>query len=183
MDDRGDELVSDSGTVYDTLLTIAVTFTVDETIEDLQIESVTARPRSDGYDDDVEALDELVGITAEVPGLGALVGDDGLPALSTDRRWEAEVNGKYVTVTLQSPFHKDRDYLWSAEIDVSGQKSAVCCFTRDTWAGRGDGFHYGRPVGLVSDDEPAEFSLARFALGAIYGLRDDTPDDRPSPHA
>jgi len=77
MDDRGDELVSDSGTVYDTLLTIAVTFTVDETIEDLQIESVTARPRSDGYDDDVEALDELVGITAEVPGLGALVGDDG----------------------------------------------------------------------------------------------------------
>ena len=36
---------------------------------------------------------------------------------------------------------------------------------------------------LVSDDEPAEFSLARFALSAIYGPRGETLDDRPSPHA
>lgn len=171
MDDRGDELVSDSSTVYGTILTIAVTFNADETIGDLQIESVTARPNRDGYDHDAEALTELVGITAEVPGLAALIGDDGLPTLSIHRRWEAEVNGKDITVTLKSPPHKDRDWLWCLEVDVSGQKAAACCYTRDTMVGRGDsGFDYGRPVRLVSDDEPAKFSLARFALSTMYHL-------------
>jgi hypothetical protein len=175
MDDRSDELVSYSNTIYDALLTIAITFIADETIENLQIESVRAMPNSDGYDNSVEALNELVGITAEVPGLGALVGDDGRPALSIDRPWEGEVNGKHVIVTFQSPLPKDRDFLWVLEIDVSGQKAEAICCTRDTWVGRGD---YGGRVVLMSDDARAEFSLARFALSAIYGPLDDTHDGR-----
>ena len=118
-------------------------------------------------------MNELVGITAEVPGLGALVGDDGLPALSTDRRWEAEVNGKHVIVTFQPPPHKDPDWLWFLEIDVSGQKAEACCCTRDTWVSP------GRPVALVSDHQPAEFSLAQFALSAIYDPLDDMPKAFP----
>jgi hypothetical protein len=72
MDDRGDELISDSETLYGTVLTVAVTFTVSETIEDLRIESVTATLHRDGYDTGAEALNELVRITEEVPGLREL---------------------------------------------------------------------------------------------------------------
>jgi hypothetical protein len=179
MDDRGDELVSDSETLYDTVLTVAVTFTLSETIKDLHIESATATPHRDGFDTSDEALNELVRITVEVPGLRELADDEGMPPLSGGRRWKADVNGKHVTLTLQSPLPEDHDRLWSLEIDVSGQKAATFCTTRDTWGTRTDGFHYGRPVGLVSDDEPAEFSLARFALRAIYGPWDDMSDDRP----
>ena len=179
MDDRGDELISDSETLYDTVLTVAVTFTVSQTIEDLHIESVTATPHRDGYDTGAEALNELVRITEDVPGLRELADDEGMPPLSGGRRWKTDVNGKHVTLTLQSPLPKDRDRPWSLEIDVSGQKAATSCTTRDTWGSSTDGFHYGRPVGLVSDDEPAEFSLARFALRTIYGPWDDMSDDRP----
>jgi hypothetical protein len=180
MDDRGDDLVSVSSTVYDALLAIAITFTAGETIEDLQIESVTAIPNRDCYDNSGDALDALVGITAEVPGLETLVGDDGRLALSMGRQWEGEVNGKHVRATLQPHLPKDSDFLWFLEIDVSGQKAEATCYTRDTWTGRGD---YSGRVGLMGDDAPAEFSLARFALSAIYGRVDDTPDNRARPHA
>lgn len=183
MDNQGEKLISDSSTVYDTLLTITVTFTVGEMVEDLQIESVTAKPNWDGYDDEHDALNKLVAITAQVPGLGALVDNDGMPKLSTDRQWEAEVNDKRVTVTLQSPFHKDHDWVWSLEVDVSGETAAAYCYLHDTGVSGSGGFRYGRPVGLASDDKPAEFSLARFALGTIYGTWDDEPDQRPSAHA
>lgn len=183
MDSHGEELISDSSTVYDTLLTITVTFTVGEMVEDLQIESVTARPNWDGYDDEGDALNELVAITAQVPGLGTLVDNDGMPKLSTDRQWEAEVNNKRVTVTLQSPVHKDHDWVWSAEIDVSGETATAYCYVHDTGVSGSGGFRTGRPVGLVSDDKSAEFSLARFALGTIYGTWDEVPDQRPSAHA
>jgi hypothetical protein len=179
MDDRGDELISDSETVYDTVLTIPVTFTVSETIEDLHIESVTASPNRDGYDTAAEALNELVYITEEVPGLRELIDDEGMPPLVGGRQWKAEVNGKHVTLTLESPLPKDRDRPWSLEIDVSGQKAVTFCVTRDASSSRTDGFHYGRPVSLVSDDEPAEFSLARFALRTIYGPWDEMADDGP----
>jgi hypothetical protein len=180
MDDRGDELVSDSETVYDAVLTVAVTFTVSETIKDLNIESVTATPHQDGYNTGAEALNEIVRITEEVPGLRELAHGEGMPRLSAGRRWTADVNGKHVTLTLQSPLlPKDRDPLWSLEINVSGQTDVAFCITRDTWGSGTDGFHYGRAVGLVGDDEPAEFSLARFALRTIYGPWDDTSDERP----
>lgn len=183
MDNQGEELISDSSTVYDTLLAIAVTFTVGEIVEDLQIESVTASPCSDGYDDEGDALNRLVAITAQVPGLEALVDNDGIPNFSTDCKWEAEVNDKRVTVTLQSPFRKDHDWVWSVEVDVAGDTAAAYCYVHDTWVSRGGDSRYGRPVGLVGDDKPAEFSLARFALGTIYGTWDAVPDQRPSAHA
>lgn len=60
------------------------------------------------------------------------------------------------------------------------QRTATC--TTQGVSGSG-GFRYGRHVGLVSDDKSAEFSLARFALGTIYGMWDDVSDQRPSAHA
>jgi hypothetical protein len=181
MDRHGEELVSDPNTVYEALLTISVTFAVHETIEDLRIESAAASPSPDGYHDDDDALNEVIAVLAQVPGLDALLDDDDLPAFSTDEQWEADVNGKRVVVTLQRPYDKDHDWVWSVEIDVSGETSTVYCYVHDTWVGGRDGFHYGLPVSLTGDDKPAEFSLARFALRTIYGVWDEAPE-RPGPH-
>jgi hypothetical protein len=175
-------LASGSDTIHDALLTIPVTFTVGETVEGLRIEHADARPRREGYYDEDDALGELVALTAQVPGLEALVDNHSMPAFPAGDQWEAEVNGKHVIVTLQWSSGKDHDWVWSLEVDVSGETAAVYCYVDDAWVAGSDGSEYSWPVGLVSDDKPAEFSLARFALGAIYGTRDDAHDQRPNAH-
>jgi hypothetical protein len=169
MDDRGDELVSESGTVYDALLTMAVTFSVDVAINDLRLESVMAAPSREGYDSCNEALNAVISTTTELPGLEDLVRRNDLPAVPTDRCWEADVNGKRVRMTLRLPRDEGDDWLWSLEISVSGETAAVSCRTRDTWSNGENGFHSDPPVGLVSNNAPSEFTLAQFALNAIYG--------------
>ena len=124
-------------------------------------------PIRDGYDNRDEALNALAGITAELPRLEELIRADGRPAVSADRPWETEVNGKRVKVTFRSLLDQGRDWLWSLEIDVSGQAAVVDCYTFGVAARMAP--ILADPWAQLATPSPLRFTLAHFALDVIYG--------------
>ncbi|MEV6523210.1 hypothetical protein AB0M43_14765 [Longispora sp. NPDC051575] len=182
MDRWGEQLVSESGTVYDAPLSMEITFTLAESGITIEFDSVTVHSPSSGYSDEDYALYDQAETLALVPGLEELA-DSGLDVLRVNREWTAEVKGKAVTVTVSPRAEKDDDYVWSMSIDIDGQSVSVECYARDTWVGGTDGIHMASPyIVRTQEGVPAEFLITKFALSKLHGISDDGVYHVPHPH-